>query len=288
MQANRQLLFPASNLQAGYNHICDPTNSLLRWLHLGRLWLPTGSQQWMHSTGEFEETLVVLHGSGHVMVHENEQDYDLGTRHSPFSDPPTMLYIPPDCTYTVIPDPTGIDLLLTAAPAQASNSTHTPLLFPAEQVAQTYHGTGRWKRKIYLGTVGDYPIERLMVGETLNVPGGWTSFPPHKHDTRAAPQEMPYEEIYFFLLQPDTGFAIQRVYDAPEHPQPLHETLLVHTGDTVVIPHGYHPVVGGPGYQMYYVWVMCGELGEARIYGQNTLDPDHAWLQNGEVASAEQ
>ena len=278
MSSGMQLLYPASTLHTGYNRICDPTNSPLRWLHLGRLWLPE-EEQWEHSTGDHEETLVLLHGSGHVIIHDSALTYTLGVRRDPFSDPPTMLYIPSHCSYTVIAGAAGLDLAVTAAPAELRYPTRSPLLFPAEQAAQTYHGTGRWKRKIYLGTVGEYPIERLMVGETLNRPGGWTSFPPHKHDTQAPPQEMPYEEIYFFLLKPRSGFAIQRVYDPPQREQPLNETIVVHDGDTVVIPRGYHPVVGGPGYQMYYLWMMCGEIGH-RTYGQASLDPDHAWLQH--------
>lgn len=57
--------------------------------------------------------------------------------------------------------------------------------------------------------------------------------------------------------------------------------MIVHDGDTVVIPRGYHPVVGAPGYQMYYLWVLCGEVSE-RTYGQWTVDPDHKWLEDVE------
>jgi 5-deoxy-glucuronate isomerase len=116
-----------------------------------------------------------------------------------------------------------------------------------------------------------------MVGETFNRPGGWTSYPPHKHDTVNPPHEMPYEEIYFYLFKPKAGGAIQRVYDAPEREEALDVTLLLHDGDAGLIPHGYHPVAGAPGYQMYYLWVMCGEAGH-RTYGQTTVDPDHRWL----------
>ncbi len=38
---------------------------------------------------------------------------------------------------------------------------------------------------------------------------------------------------------------------------------------------------GLPGYQVYYLWVLCGEVGE-RSYGQLSTDPDHAWLLNEE------
>lgn len=279
MSTEPQLLFPATSLKTGYNHICDPTNSPLRWLHFGRLWLPGPEESWQHETGNHEETLALLQGSGKVVVN-GKGSYELGTRRDPFSDAPTMLYLPARCTYTVTGGKAGIDLAISAAPA-SDGFDGQPLLFPAATAVQTHHGAGMWRRKIYMGTEGDHPIERLIVGETLNRPGGWTSFPPHKHDTRDAPREMPYEEIYFFLMKPQTGFAIQRVYDPPQREQALNATLLVRNGDTVVIPRGYHPVVGAPGHQMYYLWVLCGEPGE-RTYGQVTLDPDCAWLQHVE------
>jgi len=187
-----------------------------------------------------------------------------------------MLHLPVQCTYTVIAGGDGLDAALAAAPAQPGGE---PVLFPSETAQETTHGAGMWKRKIYLGTVGDYPIQRIQVGETLNKPGGWTSFPPHKHDVRNPPSEMPYEEIYFFLVQPTTGFGIQYVYDAPEVKEGLNTAIVVHDGDTVVIPHGYHPVAGMPGHRLYYLWVLCGEVGE-RSYGQFTTDPDQAWLLN--------
>jgi 5-deoxy-D-glucuronate isomerase len=107
-----------------------------------------------------------------------------------------------------------------------------------------------------------------MVGETFNRPGGWTSYPSHKHDEVNPPHELPYEEIYFYLFKPQAGFAIQRVYDAPEHEEAMDVTMFLRDGDTGLIP---------PGYQMYYLWAMCGEVGH-RTYGQTTVDPDLRWL----------
>ncbi len=279
-QHSTQLHFKATSLHVGYNHICDPQNSALRWLHFGRVWLPSAEQSWSHTTGEHEETLTLLHGSGSLLMSDGTT-FVLGPRTNPFDGPPTMVHMPAQHSYTIVAGNDGLDVALAAAPAEPGGS---PLLFPAETAQETTHGTGMWKRKIYLGTVGDYPIQRVQVGETLNKPGGWTSFPPHKHDVRNPPAEMPYEEIYFFLVQPATGFGIQYVYDAPDTTfieERLDMAVVVRDGDTVVIPHGYHPVAGMPGHRIYYLWILCGEVGE-RSYGQFTTDPAQAWLLNTE------
>ena len=34
---------------------------------------------------------------------------------------------------------------------------------------------------------------------------------------------------------------------------------MVRDGEVAVITTGYHPVVGAPGYELYYLWVMAGE-----------------------------
>lgn len=268
-----QLYFPAPAWRPGYNPICDPANSPLRWLHFGRLWLPSPGDTWSHTSGDYEETLALLHGSGTVQI-AGGLTYLLGPRPDPFTKPPTMVYLPAGVSYRVTAGPDGLDLGVAGADAPPGGE---PLLFPPDKIEVQRHGAGRWGRKVYMGITGHPGVQRLMVGETLNRPGGWTSYPPHKHDATNPPQEMPYEEVYFYLFKPQAGFAVQRVYDPPDREGAIDNVLLVKEGDTVAIPRGYHPVSGAPGYQMYYLWVMCGEPGQ-RTYGQVSVDPDHAWL----------
>ena len=49
------------------------------------------------------------------------------------------------------------------------------------------------------------------------------------------------------------------------------------TGDTVLIPHGWHgPSMATPGYHLYYLNVMAGP-GDERAW-QICDDPAHAWV----------
>ena len=52
--------------------------------------------------------------------------------------------------------------------------------------------------------------QRLMVGETFNPAGNWSSFPPHKHDGRNGEPKL--EEVYYFRIDPAQGFGHQVLY----------------------------------------------------------------------------
>jgi 5-deoxy-glucuronate isomerase len=115
------------------------------------------------------------------------------------------------------------------------------------------------------------PAKKLLVGETYNIPGGWSSYPPHKHDVYSPGEEVCLEEIYHFRIDPPQGFGFQRIY-SPE--RDLDEAYSIENGDTVIIPCGYHPVAAAPGYTLYYLWGLAGEKREMRP----REDPGHAWV----------
>lgn len=126
---------------------------------------------------------------------------------------------------------------------------------------------------------GEVDADRLIVGETYALPGRWSSYPPHKHDTKQPPKENWYEEVYYYLVEPVSGFGIQRIYTAPDEKDPLNEVYVVEDGDTVAIPRGYHPVACAGGYRLTYFWALAGE---ERVYAAWSNDPKHAWLRGVE------
>ena len=54
-------------------------------------------------------------------------------------------------------------------------------------------------------------------------------------------------------------------------------TVVVEDGDSVIIPRGYHTVVAAPGYELRYVWALCGT---ERIYGAWRDDPEYVWVRD--------
>src|SRR5690606_15399284 len=124
-------------------------------------------------------------------------------------------------------------------------------------------------REVHDILVRDAHGKRLLVGETFNPPGHWSSFPPHKHDGEDGE---PYlEEVYYYRTEPAQGFGFQGLYSGDGSLDVAH---LVRDGDAVLISRGFHPVAAAPGYTLYYFWVLAGERRALALYE----DPNHAWL----------
>jgi 5-deoxy-glucuronate isomerase len=160
---------------------------------------------------------------------------------------------------------------LTIGGALGSREARPAMLDPQPKTV----GKDNWTRTVYTHVADNVPARRLICGETVNRPGGWSSCPPHKHDAYRKPAEVPMEEVYYFQVDPPQGFGFMRVYTEPDDPEPFDFAYAVEHGDTVLIPRGYHPVVACPGYTLNYTWVLAGE---GRVYGAWSDDPRHAWI----------
>lgn len=101
-----------------------------------------------------------------------------------------------------------------------------------------------------------FDSEHFYIGEGMIPSGNWSGYPPHRHDVDNPPEEIDMEETYFYLFNPPQGFGIQKIYTPDGR---IDETYTVRNYDTVAIAEGYHPLCGAPGYDMYYLWTMCGQ-----------------------------
>jgi 5-deoxy-glucuronate isomerase len=155
------------------------------------------------------------------------------------------------------------------APLGDNAAGRARLIPPSDQAARDA-GAGNWSRSIRTILGPDDDAGRLVLGETINPPGNWSSYPPHKHDRHAPPEEVALEEVYYYRFKPDGGFGVQLLYD-----DETERAQIVRDGDVVAIPSGYHPVVAAPGYSLYYLWVMAGGGRELAPF----FDPRHAWVQ---------
>jgi 5-deoxy-glucuronate isomerase len=129
-------------------------------------------------------------------------------------------------------------------------------------------GRDEWERTVITliepGSVGS---QRLIAGQTSHVSGGWSSYPPHRHDGTG--DEPYFEEIYHYRFDPPAGFGFQGLYSDEGA-----EAHLVRDGDTLTIAQGYHPVCAAPGYRFTYFWLLCGP---AERFEQ-VDDPVHEWV----------
>lgn len=112
------------------------------------------------------------------------------------------------------------------------------------------------KIKHILGSKYRDKVGRLLVSELFTVgQGGWSGFPPHKHDTDRLPLETRHDETYNFRFRPNNGFGLQLVQ---REDGKVGEAYHVLDGSTVVLEKGYHPCVVAPGYEMYYFTILGG------------------------------
>lgn len=265
------LLIKAQPLEEGYQPIASPSNSSLKELDFARLRLRCRGELYTEETEGREVVLTFLTGRADVEI-GNVKYLSIGGRKDVFAQPPTVVYIPPGSSYLVRAASSHADILVSKAPAEEGGQ---PALIRPEEVEVRWVGAANWRRKVNVALAEDGPSKRLMVGETISLPGNWSSYPPHKHDTDNPPQEIWLEEVYFYLTKPEGGFGLQCLYERREGG--LREVYMVESGDTVVFPCGYHPAVAAPGYQLYYFWAL---VGTEKLYGAWSDDPAHAWVRN--------
>jgi len=209
-----------------------------------------------------EETVVVLQqGSGTFTTPDGTWQVN---RAGVFQERATALLLPPGVSLKVTAE-TDLEAILVSAPSSESGAA---VLIRPDEVTVTPRGRGNYAREVHDIFVRDPHAKRLLVGETFNPPGHWSSYPPHKHDGRNG--EPFLEEIYYFRVHPDHGFGHQMLY-TEDGESVTHQ---VRDGDSVLLPYGYHPVSSPPGYALYYLWAMAGEQRALALYE----DPAHRWI----------
>ncbi|MCK4323949.1 MAG: 5-deoxy-glucuronate isomerase [Armatimonadetes bacterium] len=220
------------------------------------------------NTQDEEYGLVILSGLLSLEIN-GEQHNELGGRTSVFAGQATGVYLPPGTAWSVQAD-SRCELAVCSTP---SDSSGPPQIIRPDEVQVNHAGNWNWRRQVHNIIGANVPqAQRLLVGETFNPPGNWSSYPPHKHEEDDYPFQINMQELYHFRMNPPQGFGIQCIYSDDLS---LDETCTVRNTDTVIIPNGYHPVVAAPGYQLYYLWMMAG-VTDRRMAPQD--DPNHAWV----------
>ena len=191
---------------------------------------------------------------------------ELGPRKNVFDDPPWGLYVPGRSSYRVAALAES-ELALSYAPWRKSGGA---VVVRPDRVSVHERGRPGFRREVRDIMVDNVDADSLLVGETVNRPGEWSSYPPHKHDTVIPDLESRLEEVYYYKADPPQGFGFQRIYTDDRS---LDEALTVENDDLTLLPRGYHPVAAAPGYKLYYFWALAGPERLMRPHN----DPLHEW-----------
>ena len=196
---------------------------------------------------------------------EAEFTWDQGSavarRTSLFDDAPATLHHAPGARATVRAR-SASEMVVVRAPG--SGRFETRFFGPADLVDLEDRDRDRWNGASWriVRTVFDTrnrPDAALVLGEVVNLPGRWSSYPPHHH---------PHPEVYHYRFDRPQGYGHAELGD---------DVLKVRAFDTVKILDGRdHSQVAAPGYGMFYVWAIRHLPGNPYVIPEFTAE--HRWL----------
>ena len=182
-------------------------------------------------------------------------------RASLFDEAPTVLHVPGGTRVALRTHARGSEWAVVRA---ANERRFAAKLFRAEELKPEYRGEGlvqgtslRNVRLVFDDT--NRPEANLVLGEVVNYPGRWSSYPPHHH---------PQAEIYHYRFTLPQGYGHAELGD---------EVHKVRSYDTIKILDGVsHAQVSAPGYGMYYIWVVRHLPGNR--YTGFRFTEEHQWV----------
>ncbi len=229
-------------------------------------------QSFEYITPGYETCIVPATGTINVNI-EGFKTNNLGTRTLDVWDgEPEGVYVPSGvkASFNAIND---TEVFVAGAKFE---KTLEPFAVRTDEIDIVQYGSDDTKthRKIkhILGTKHHDKVGRLLCNELYTVgQGGWSGFPPHKHDTDRLPDETRHDETYNYRFRPNNGFGFQLFQQVGEK---IGKAEHIIDSSTIVIDKGYHPCVVAPGYEMYYFTILGGLSQRSLI---QYFHPDHAY-----------
>ncbi len=231
-------------------------------------------ETWKGDTGDNEYGIILLSGD-YSVISDKGSWKTINGRKDVFSGIAYTLYLPRHTTFEL----TAVSEILDIAYGWCETDEDHPAVFkkPAEAAIEIRGGDNATRQINSLIQPG-FGCHKIVSVEVYTPSGNWSSFPAHKHDIRKVGaegkvEEACLEEIYFYKIDKPQGYAIQQVYNSDRS---LDKIARAHNNDVVLVPRGYHPVVAGHGYNVYYLNFLAGSDQSLA----NSDDPDHKWIYN--------
>ena len=220
----------------------------------------------------YETCLVPATGTIDVQIGDWSADGVGGRGEDVWDGEPNAVYVPVGAAaeMTAVTD---CEVFIAGA---AFDEVYAPFVVRAGDIDPVQYGSDDTKthRKIkhLLGQNPPGKVGRLLVSELYTVgAGGWSGFPPHKHDTDRLPDESHHDEVYNFRFRPGHGFGMQLLQREDGE---VGEAYHIVDGSTLQIDKGYHPCVAAPGYEMYYFTILAGASQRSLV---QFFQPTHAY-----------
>lgn len=256
--------------QADYQFI---TAEKAQWQHLNfAARKMKKGEVWKGETGTNEYGIILLGGNYSVKSDKGNWETKNG-RKDVFSGIAHTLYLPAHTSFELTAESETLDIGYGWC---ETDQQFEPVFKTPEEAEIEIRGGDNATRQINSLIQPGFPCHKLVAVEVYTPSGNWSSFPAHKHDERILDndgnvQEACLEETYFYKTDKPQGYAIQQVYTEDRS---LDVTNVVHENEVVLVPKGFHPVVAGHGYNVYYLNFLAGSDQSLA----NTPDADHAWI----------
>ena len=232
----------------------------------------TNQQSYTYRLAGYESVCVLARGTCDLKV-DGQKFLSIGQRDHLWDGKPDSVYIPRDAEAILTCRSESAEIFIGGGKTE---ETFKPFRVAPKDVETIQYGSDETKthRKIMhiLGHNAEGRVGRLLVSELFTVgAGGWSGFPPHKHDEERPPIETRFEELYQFRFRPEHGFGAQFVFPQDDSFGPVYH---IKNGSTILIDKGYHPCVAAPGYEMYYFTLIVGEHSRSLL---QYFHPDHEY-----------
>lgn len=209
--------------------------------------------------------LVLLEGACDIEF-DGKTYKGLGGRKDVFAGYPAAAYIPINKKFKIMSYNAEIALCY----SKCNKDSDFAIINP-EDIKIMQVGRDNWKREVRIIIGQNTPSVNMIVGETINPPGNWSGTPAHKHEKVNPPVESSHEELYYFKTDKPQGFGIERIYSYEKN---INELIYLKENTVTFMPWGYHQIVAGPGYTLYYLFFLAGS-GKDLV---GFADPEHKWL----------
>jgi 5-dehydro-2-deoxygluconokinase len=210
-----------------------------------------------HHHSQNESAILLI--SGRCLIKIDMIEYQ-ASRSSCFQDTPVSIHLPANIPCEII-----LETECEFAVMETPNDTHfTPMIYDQTNMLECeQRGKGvlsdtahRIVRTIF--DTRNSPHSKLVLGEVVNAPGRWSSYPPHHH---------PQPEIYHYRFSEPQGYGHAECGD--------HVFKVRHYDTYKILNEADHSQVAAPGYCMYYIWVI------RHLNNQPYIDPvfndAHQW-----------
>ncbi|GMQ57427.1 5-deoxy-glucuronate isomerase [Vallitalea sediminicola] len=218
-------------------------------------------KDYIYENAEPKERAILLI-KGHVMFQWDGQK-EIVKRDSCFNENPICIHLPKDKKVVII----GLAESELCYEAVYNDNVFDSKLYNKEDCVSDVFGKDtlndasiRTVRTIIDDDIA--PYSNLVMGEVVNHPGKWSSYPPHYHIQ---------PEVYHYRFLPDTGFGFSLVGDKA--------SKVKNKSTSCITSNVVHPQCSAPGYAMYYVW-MIPHIEEKRWLKDRTFENQHQWLLN--------